>query len=263
MKQLWEKHWTEKAASDFFDIINRDPYYRLLKRLIELPEDRKLKIIEIGCGSGARTLSLLKEFPSFRLDVILVDYSKTALRYAQKNAEKNKVVANFVLADAFNLPFSRETFDIAWNEGVNEHFVGLKRFLIFEEMIRVAKERGQVIVIVPNALNIPYQMRKRILQSLRSWEYGFEKPFSIFELKNILESLNTIPVKFGGVIVLTSFLELMPTKVVIDKILSGKVKKQSGGLRARMVGIEIDIENIFGCILGRNIGITVIKVKQK
>jgi ubiquinone/menaquinone biosynthesis C-methylase UbiE len=106
----------------------------------------------------------MREFQEYPLNATLVDFSPTALDFARKNAEKNGVRASFTLADVLRLPFPDESFDIVWNEGVNEHFDREKRQLVFSEMARVCKVGGQVIVIVPNTLNLPYRLWKKVLE---------------------------------------------------------------------------------------------------
>lgn len=199
MREIWDGLWAKREMLDVEEVITYDPCYHLLKRLIEPLHGNNLSILEVGCGSGIYTLSLLREFQDHpRFNATLIDFSSIALSFARKNAERNGVHANPVLADAFKLPFPDGTFDIVYNEGVNEHFNGEKRQLIFNEMARVCKLGGQVIVIVPNSLNLPYRLWKRILEMQGRWEYGLEIPYSIFELRAKMRNAGLIPTKLSG-----------------------------------------------------------------
>lgn len=144
VENIWDTYWKKQREINLEDIIKNDPYYRLLKRLIKLSQNKKLRILEVGCGSGARTLALLKDkdFEKYHMDAVLIDLSMTAISFAKMTANNNKLIADFIRADAFSLPFKDETFDIVWNEGVNEHFEGEKRQKIFDEMARVCKTGG-------------------------------------------------------------------------------------------------------------------------
>lgn len=65
-----------------------------------LPKNKKLKILDVGCGPGAALL-YLSRFG----DVIGVDLSDEALKYAKK---RGKVIK----ADISSLPFENESFDL-------------------------------------------------------------------------------------------------------------------------------------------------------
>ncbi|TDP61729.1 peptide chain release factor N(5)-glutamine methyltransferase [Flavobacterium dankookense] len=60
-------------------------------------EKRKVKILDIGTGSGCIPISLKKNLPS--AEVFAIDVSVNALEVAQKNAEINGVEVTFVKAD--------------------------------------------------------------------------------------------------------------------------------------------------------------------
>ena len=197
--EVWDNVWTKREVLDIEEVIAYDSCYHLLKRLVKLLPSKGLDILEVGCGSGIYTLSLLREFPNYPTNTAtLVDYSPVALAFARKNAEQNGVPANFVLADAFKLPFPDSTFNIVWNGGVNEHFRCEARQLIFDEMACVCKPGGHVIVIVPNSLNLPYRLWKGVLERQGKWEYGLEVPYSIFELQSKLRNAGLVPVKASG-----------------------------------------------------------------
>lgn len=266
---VWDKYWKKQSEIEIKDIIKNDPYYRLLKRLIKLPQNNGLRILEVGCGSGTRTLALLKDFEEYHLNAVFVDLSLHALSFAKSSADNNEITADFIKADAFNLPFLDETFDIVWNEGVNEHFEGKERQKIFDEMARVCVKRGQVIVIVPNALNLPYRITKKILEMRNLWEYGFEKPFTLFELKRKMRNAQVTPIKTSGAQVITSvltFLQLIhreasPKKKENVKMLESNKSRSRINKRLFKILKRIDghLEVIFGSLFGKDIGIKGVK----
>jgi ubiquinone/menaquinone biosynthesis C-methylase UbiE len=258
VQETWNEYWRKIEPLSTEKLIERDSCYRLLGRLIDLPQDQNLRILEVGCGSGIRTLALVKKFQDYHLDATLVDFSAIALAFAKKNAEKNGVAANFVLTDAFKLPFPDESFDIVWNGGVNEHFDGEKRQSIFNEMVRVCKRGGQVVVIVPNALNPFYRLWKKVFEMQGRWEYGFEKPFTIFELKNRMKKAGLIPQKAGGTGVLSTIfhiVEIIPKKKSTNKA-KGNLKQSetSGMLKKIFYKVDMISERVLW-FAGGNIGI--------
>lgn len=73
-----------------------------------LPID-KLKILDIGTGSGIIPLVLKKHFPD--AEVSSIDYSEKALEVAEKNADFHKLNINFIHADYLNFELE-EQFDV-------------------------------------------------------------------------------------------------------------------------------------------------------
>lgn len=89
------------------------------KRAMELAmidRSRPLKIVDIGCGTGASTLVIAQELNA---SITAVDFSPEFLDELQFRARlhgvTNKVTALACSMDA--LPFSDEEFDVIWSEG--------------------------------------------------------------------------------------------------------------------------------------------------
>ena len=168
-----------------------DAVYNLLKCLVgTVPEGSS--ILEVGCGGGLRTIELKREFS---VHITLSDISSSAIDTARDNASTAGVGADFEQADALALPFEDNSFDIVWSGGVNEHFIDPQRQTVFNEMARVC--RHECIVIVPNAWNVFYWLWRVRLELQKKWIYGFELPFSTFELKRRMEDAGLIFKKAG------------------------------------------------------------------
>jgi ubiquinone/menaquinone biosynthesis C-methylase UbiE len=84
--------------------------------LITLPADELLKIADIGCGTGASTMTLAQNTPS---RITAVDIFSDFLHELDKKAEKlglsDKITTLEKSMD--QLPFENEEFDIIWSEG--------------------------------------------------------------------------------------------------------------------------------------------------
>jgi len=97
-------------------VINTEDYIR------KLFEKKALRIIDLGCGSGAIGLALKKKFPDS--SVTLLDISEDALSVAKENAKNLDLEVNFIQSDMFrdvdgqfdvivsNPPYLREDEDV-------------------------------------------------------------------------------------------------------------------------------------------------------
>lgn len=262
MQDVWNKYWSNQSVDCAEKISFFDPYYQLLKRLVGSSKCIGFSILEVGCGSGIRTLAWVQEQQRRDVTATFVDCSSAALALARSCAKANSVDdCVFIMADGLNLPFRVGTFDEVWNEGVNEHLVGSKRQKIFQEMSRVCKVGGHVTVIVPNALNFPYRLWKSFLTHVGRWEFGYENPFTIFELNDCMKNAALSPQKQGGVMTLRSMLKLLPRKKSCKESTSVILRGQTRGspLKRVLFHVENRIDLLWGHLFGSDIGIKAAK----
>ncbi|WP_299315331.1 peptide chain release factor N(5)-glutamine methyltransferase [uncultured Aquimarina sp.] len=71
---------------------------------------RKIKILDIGTGSGCIAISLAKNLPE--AEVYAIDVSEEALKIANANAVHNNVEINFLREDILRLDALEDVFDI-------------------------------------------------------------------------------------------------------------------------------------------------------
>ncbi|MFH6999994.1 peptide chain release factor N(5)-glutamine methyltransferase [Flavobacterium sp. FlaQc-57] len=71
---------------------------------------KKIKILDIGTGSGCIAISLAKNIPN--AEVYGIDVSKKAIETAKRNAIRNKVDVTFMLQDILNTEELKCNFDI-------------------------------------------------------------------------------------------------------------------------------------------------------
>jgi len=128
------------------------------------------KTVDIGCGSG-----LIEKFCP---ETVGVDFSAVALKIAKKNGAKH-----LVKAEAENLPFSDDEFEISLSNGVLEHCFDQEKAI--SEMVRVSR----VQIIIAHA-RLPYGLeyiRKPIVEGIFGLkDQPIEKPLSLRQTEKML-----------------------------------------------------------------------------
>ncbi len=120
--------------------------YKFQKALRDLPFPIKdLSVLDICCGSGM----ISEYYTKCRTKVTGIDLSEKAIERAKIRRERHEFEAEFRVADATNLPFPDNTFDVvSVHDGLhhlNEPWKAVR------EMVRVAK-KGIVIIEPAKAL---------------------------------------------------------------------------------------------------------------
>lgn len=145
-----------------------------------------VSMLEAGCGSG----KLGMYFALQGCSVELLDIDPEMLERAQMLMDIVEVLTRRELEVVFrcgsilSLPYAEDAFDVVFNEGVNEHFLGTNRQVVFDEMVRVAKRF--VAVTVPN--KECREQRERSEETIHQYK-GMpdrEKPFTKQELRKRL-----------------------------------------------------------------------------
>lgn len=125
-----------------YDYVNPLFYSREMRRkVVEMAElSKESLVVEVGSGTGYTTEEIVKAVPPE--NVFCVDLTPEQINKARK-----KLRVNFVIGDAENLPFKDKSFDAAISAGSIEYWPNPQRGI--EEMARVTKKGGKVVVLAP------------------------------------------------------------------------------------------------------------------
>ena len=188
-EEIWEKIWTK-------NLITSDYSLKFLDFIQDIEQSlpSRSKVLEAGCGTG-QTLALLSE----RHDTVGLDISRAALNLARSNCK------NPVLGSIFQIPFKNNTFDLVYNSGVIEHFKDPENVAAIQEMARVTKSSGRVVIIVPNTLCIWYKVGKYVAVMMRNFEFGYEEDYSPKRLETAVRRAGLEIEKMFGLQVLPPF----------------------------------------------------------
>ncbi|PIS21074.1 hypothetical protein COT52_00400 [candidate division WWE3 bacterium CG08_land_8_20_14_0_20_43_13] len=116
-------------------------YPHLLFGLKNLPKNKKINVLEVGCGGGVVTKAFKKYRPLWNLTG--VDISKISL----KKAKNQPLGVIFSYGDAYKLPFKENSWDGVLLTDVLEHLDDPN--LALGEISRVLKKGGFLYLAVP------------------------------------------------------------------------------------------------------------------
>ncbi len=152
---------------------------------------RKLRILDVGCGSGI----YVKKLSELNHDVTGTDLLKQMVKFASKKSKGNS--SNFMIANAYTLPFKDHTFDVVISIGL---FECLDDYInTIKEMQRVLKtDDGTLYIITLNSLCV----REIFRQIVRffSKKDDFLVSYDPYKLKYELKKMGFMNVKFKKII---------------------------------------------------------------
>ncbi|MBR4909786.1 MAG: class I SAM-dependent methyltransferase [Clostridia bacterium] len=110
-----------------------DIFFTQYDKLFNLDHNKKLRILEIGCGPGALAEALHRWYP--KAQITAIDRDSNFITFA-----RNSIAGvSFVEGDATNLPFENDSFDVTVSNTVQEH---IEPSAFWGEQRRVLKPGG-------------------------------------------------------------------------------------------------------------------------
>ena len=147
----------------------------------------KARILDICCGTGSVILTFLKKYPTAL--AVGYDFSRGMLQVAKQKDVSRKTI--LVQGDASRLPFIDGCFDIVCCSHALYELKGQARTDALNEMKRVAKEDGMVLLMeheVPTNIfeKILFYIRLMMMGSYESREF-LQQDLSLY--KNIFSNV--------------------------------------------------------------------------
>lgn len=137
------------SSSREYDVFTRYGYKSIIREYLQLantPTHRKIKVIDLGCGTGAFTRQFKRIFNDFN-DYSGLDLSLQSLRMATQISPG----ISFCAGDIENCCFKDNIFDVVLFSGVLHHFTNMEPCM--REAYRILKEGGCVLSYDPNIKN--------------------------------------------------------------------------------------------------------------
>lgn len=177
--------WQQEIIADFLAKVSLDP---------------EPKILDAGSGIGNNLITL----KNFSQDITACDQSIQALNYSKERHDEPYI--RFQEENIEDLPYPDSHFDLVVCTEVLEHVENMNQAV--EELARVTKKEGHLIISTPNYCN-PAGVIKKIMDHYRfneqRWDvwgthgdYDKERFITSFKLKKILTKNKITPIKERG-----------------------------------------------------------------
>mgnify|MGYP006164960087 CR=1 FL=1 len=159
-KSLVKKYFQKKNeewesiydGNDISSIVIQQREKYVLEFIDKIGLQKGAKILDLGCGAGLTSKKLLER----GFDIFGIDVSENMITRAKNNCSNNgfKGRYKFEIGDAENLSFQDNSFDAVISLGLIEYLTYYRWSL--QEIFRVIKPRGYLIVTVPNQIRFSY-----------------------------------------------------------------------------------------------------------
>jgi ubiquinone/menaquinone biosynthesis C-methylase UbiE len=167
VRAFWQAHPCGTRFSDaavgtreFFELVEAHRYAKEwhIPQAANFAGAHGLKALEIGCGMGTDGA----QFADAGADYTGVDLTDAAIDLAKKRFELSGLKGEFRVADAENLDFADESFDLVYAHGVLHHTPDIQSAI--NEIYRVLKPGGRAMVMLYHRGSYNYRIGIRVLR---------------------------------------------------------------------------------------------------
>jgi tocopherol O-methyltransferase len=151
---LWESVWGEHMHHGYYGedgnykLDRRQAQIDLIEELLKWSGDyttnRPQAILDVGCGIGGSSLYLAEKFGA-RVTGITLSPVQANRAKERARAAGLEDKADFQVANALEMPFADNSFDLVWSLESGEHMPDKVKFL--QECYRVLKPGGKLIFV--------------------------------------------------------------------------------------------------------------------
>lgn len=147
---LWESIWGEHmhhgyyGRSGNYQINRRQAQIDLIERLLQWSGiTTASRIVDVGCGIGGSSLYLAQKYEAGVTGITLSPVQAARAKQRATQADLANLT-DFQVADALQMPFADNSFDLVWSLESGEHMPDKVKFL--QECYRVLQPGGSLIM---------------------------------------------------------------------------------------------------------------------
>ncbi|MBW4652717.1 MAG: methyltransferase domain-containing protein [Kaiparowitsia implicata GSE-PSE-MK54-09C] len=193
---LWEDIWGEHMHHGYYGADGSQKKERRQAQIDLIDEllawggvEQAHEILDVGCGIGGSSLYLAERFGARATGITL---SPVQANRATERAEVAGVSAQFLVADALQMPFDDASFDLVWTLESGEHMPDKRQFL--SECHRVLKPGGLLLMATwchrPTTPDTPLSADEQALLDKIYRVYCLPFVVSLPDYEAIAQSLN-------------------------------------------------------------------------
>ena len=163
--------------------------YRHIKLKVESIKykvDEPIRILDVGCGTGADVIDLKKMFGR-RVEVIGVDVVSLEIDIAKEKIKRHGVWAEVMVYDGENLPFPDHNFDAIYTSDVLGHVKNVDGWLA--ELSRVLKPGGALAMFSESKLGKHAYIRNYLMKRGINTDPHKEFHISLYSKEELQEKL--------------------------------------------------------------------------
>lgn len=175
---LWEGVWGEHMHHGYYGpdgnykLDRRQAQIDLIEELLKWSGDLTLHppqtILDVGCGIGGSSLYLAKKFGARVTGITLSPVQADRAKERARGAGLESTTA-FQVANALDMPFDDNSFDLLWSLESGEHMPDKAKFL--QECYRVLKPGGKMVFVTwchrpANVMNPLNSEEQKLLQDI-------------------------------------------------------------------------------------------------
>jgi tocopherol O-methyltransferase len=149
--KLWEDVWGEHMHHGYYGADGKTKKERrqaqidLIEELLKWSQvDSASNILDVGCGIGGSTLYLANKYQANATGITLSPVQADRAKERARGLGLGERV-NFQVANALEMPFADDSFDLVWSLESGEHMPDKVKFL--QECHRVLKPGGKLIMV--------------------------------------------------------------------------------------------------------------------
>ena len=142
-----------------------------------------IKVLELGCGTGSNLFNLKTMGESFNYTGI--DINEKEISFATREFPGDK----FIVGDATSVSLPDGLFDLVFCRDVIHHLEPHRQLKLFQEMTRLTRAGGKVVLIESNGLNFVIRIFGKLVRAERYVLYS--TPERIAKLLGKVEALDT------------------------------------------------------------------------
>jgi SAM-dependent methyltransferase len=179
VRQFWQEHPCGTKFADappgskrFYELVEAHRYEKEwhIPAAAGFADTEKLRVLEIGCGLGTDGA----QFAKAGADYTGVDLTEAAIELARRRFELFQLPGTFQVADAEQLDFPDNSFDVVYSHGVLHHTPDTA--VAIKEVHRVLKPGGRAVVMLYHRDSYNYRVNISMLRRagvhLLRWQSG-------------------------------------------------------------------------------------------